>query len=97
MHRLEPRRPCRVEVRRHTAEPRLKKALLPLAFPRQITIERWAEHAIRVDPVVKPIDEPGDSRPTAERLKGSSGWKQRRGARIDCASVSETGLNLERD
>ncbi len=93
MRRLETRRPRRVEVRWHTAKPRLKKELLPLAFPRQVAIERRAQNGVRFDPVVQSVNDLGDSLAATERLKRPCWRKQRCIARA--ASVTKVGLNLE--
>jgi hypothetical protein len=89
------RTPLLVEVRWNAAEPRLEKELLPLAFPRQVTIERWAESGIHFDTVVQPIDKPGDSNPATECFKRSSRRKQWREPLTDPTSVIKAGLNCE--
>ena len=79
--------------RRTTPQKRASAA----ALPRQVTIERWAQNGVRFDTVVKPIDEPGDSLPTTERLECSCWRKQRRGVCSECAAVidwSATGVKL---
>ncbi len=71
VRRFETRRPYRIEIRRSAAQPRLKKELQLLALFRQVTIECWTKDAVRFDTVIKPVNEPGNSVPTAECLEHS--------------------------
>jgi hypothetical protein len=89
------RTPLLVEVCRNTAEPRLKKELLPLAFPFQVTIERWAENSVCFDTVVQPIDKPSNSHPATKCLKRSNRREQWREPLANAASVIKAGLNCE--
>jgi hypothetical protein len=89
------RTPLLVEVRWNAAEPRLEKELLPLAFPRQVTIERWAENSVRFDTVVQPIHKPSNSNPATKCFERSSRWKQWREPLTDPTSVIKAGLNCE--